>query len=189
MEYNFNIKYQKSKIKKNSGFTLIEAVMVISIIAILSVTGVFLMTYLIQNSVFIPNQLNCDMLASDAMDIMIEGDSQAKGLRFSRIFSTILPQDMTFINQDGQTIRYRLNANLLYRSINGVESQIPYYLPPGATFNTAQFSYFDSTQTATADPNNVRLVTVQLTAQTGGGAATLHSAVEDVGTVEASPPY
>ena len=102
-------------------FTLLELVIVIIIISIISVSGVWIMFNLIQGSVFIPNQLNMDMLAKQALDIMIDGDKQlsfllhtaeggARGLLFSRAITNIADNNLTFINQDNLTIAYRLDT-------------------------------------------------------------------------------
>lgn len=158
------------------GFTLIELIMVLAIIMILSVAGSFLMLYFVQNSVFIPNKLNMDMLASDALDIMIEGDGSAKGLRFSRSITTIQDNQVTFKNQDSQNISYRLDtiANTLYRSISGgPEVATPYYLTTGisiAGINNKLFTYYDTTDVQTSNPVNVRRIEINLMAKTGTGS-------------------
>lgn len=71
------------------GFTFIELIMVIAIIGILAGAGAWIMVYTVKNSVFIPNQLGMDKLATDALNVMVEGDAQAKGLRFSREITAI----------------------------------------------------------------------------------------------------
>ena len=163
--------------KRSHGFTLIELIMVMVIMGSLSVVGAGLMSYLIQHSVFIPNQLNMDMVASDALEIMIEGDDQAKGLRFSRVINAVQNNQVTFINQNNQTVRFRFETVTpplgLFRSINaGAEARIPYYLPQGVAFSAASsrmFTYYDASEAVTNNPANVRWVTVSLRAQTGDG--------------------
>ena len=134
------------------------------------------MGYFIQNSIFIPNKLNMDMLAEDSLRIMIEGDSQAKGLRFSRIINTIPNSNqITFINQDNQTISYRLDtgSNRLYRSIaSGTEALIPYYVTSGISVtgkNGTLFTCYDANDLTTSNPANVRRIVVTLIAKTGTG--------------------
>jgi prepilin-type N-terminal cleavage/methylation domain-containing protein len=158
------------------GFALTELVVVMILVAIISTAGAALMGYLIQNAAYIPNKINMDMLAFDALDIMIEGDSVAKGLRFSRAISAVAVNTVTFINQDSQTIRFRLDTvtHKLYRQINsGTEKVIPYYgsLNGLSVYPTATnlFTYYDANQAVTSTPANVRWVTLGLKAQTGDG--------------------
>ena len=178
MEYN-QIKFFISR-KRNSrkGFTLIELLMVTVIIALLAIPGAYLMLNFIKNSVYIPSQLNMDMLAADAFNIMIEGDGQAKGLRFSRVISNIQDYQVTFINQNNQTVRYRLDTTIdpspLYRSINGgTETLVPYYLPLAGVDlsgkNNKLFTYYDGNEVVTNNPANVRWITMTLIAKTGSG--------------------
>jgi len=158
-------------------FTLIELIMVIAIIGILSVTGAWIMTYFVRNSVYIPNQLNTDMVASDALKIVVEGDSNAKGLRFSQAVASITDNNQfTFTNQDGQSIRYRLDTGTsrLYRSINaGAEAQIPYYAGGNVSIAGqagAIFTYYDTNEAVTAVAANVRRIAINLIASTGSGS-------------------
>ena len=59
---------------QRNGFTIIELLIAIMILLVIGGGGAFLLVHFIQNAVFIPNQLNMDMLVADALDIMIEGD-------------------------------------------------------------------------------------------------------------------
>lgn len=173
---------------KKEGFTLIELVMVIVIIAVFSTSGAFLMLYLMQNSVFIPNKLNMDMVGQEALDIMIEGDGSAKGLRFSRAITTIAPYQVVFINQDSQSISYRLDSGTskLYRSISGApETLIPYYVTTGITItgkSGAMFTYYDAANLLTSNPANVRRIRISLIAKTGTGSYADWQAQADQGS-------
>lgn len=158
------------------GFTLIEAVMVIVIIGVLSVSGAFILVNLVQQAIFMPNQLNMNMVASQALDTMIEGDAGARGLRFSKSITSAGANQVVFNNQDGQSIGYRLDTGTakLYRSINGgAEALIPYYAGSGINLSGAGgqlFSYYDSSEASTSTPANVRRVKINLIAMTGSGS-------------------
>ncbi len=135
------------------------------------------MVFLVQNTVFLPNQLNMDMLAADALDIIVDGDAQAKGLRFSKEITAISGSQVEFINQDSQTIRYRLNqaTDRLERSVDGDPwSFIPYYQIAGVSLSTdsAQlFSFYDGAGAVTSVPEDVRRIVINnLVAQTGTGS-------------------
>ena len=183
MGYNQMQQFIHGKKKAACGFTFIELIMVMAIVAILSVPGAYLMSYLIQNSVFIPNKLNMDMLASDALDIMIEGDPQVKGLRFSQKITDAQNYQVTFVNQDGQTILYQLNTgtNKLYRQIlipgPGPLTLIPYYGGVSGLSitgkNSKLFTYRDANEavmTTPINPANVRRIEMTLIAKTGSGS-------------------
>ena len=158
-------------------FTLIELLMIIAIIGILAGSGAWLMSNTIKNSVFIPNQLNMDKLTKDALDIMIEGDNQAQGLRFSRIITAITANRIDFVDGGGKTVYFRLDTvgNKLYRSINGAaEVALPYYSGLAGIAITgkagALFTYYDSADAVTAVPANVRRIQMILIAKTGTGS-------------------
>lgn len=171
MDYN-----HRTGSPRRAGFTLVEFVVAMLCIGVLAVPAAYLMMHMVWDSVFIPNQLNMDMLVSDAFDIMIEGDSQAKGLRNSREITAVAAYQVTFINQDGQTISYRLDTagSKLYRSIDGAaEELIPYYATTGINLSGksgAVFRYYDGNEAVTATPANVRWITMTLIAMTGTGA-------------------
>lgn len=160
------------------GFTLTEVMMVILIIAVISLASSFIMIFIMRNSVFIPNQLNMDMISQEALDIMIEGDGSAKGLRFSRQITGAVANQVNFVNQDSKNIYYRLDTgtNKLYRSISGgPDSLIPYYTVNGINIsgkNNALFTYYDSTNAVTNTPANVRRIQIVLIAKTGSGSYT-----------------
>lgn len=154
-----------------------EAVMFMLIIAVLAGATAWIMAYTVQNSVFIPNQLNMDKLANDALNIMIEGDDQAKGLRFSRVVSAIAVNQLTFTNQDGVVVVYRWDtaANKLYRKIGALaEAVIPSYFSntTGVTLSGksgALFTYYDSAEAVTAAAADVRRIRIILIAKSGTG--------------------
>lgn len=151
--------------------------MLILIIAVLAASTSWLMALTVKNSVFIPNQLNTDKLASDALNIMIEGDDQAKGLRFAKVVSAIAANQVTFTNQDGTVIIYRWDtvANKLYRKIGAAaEALIPSYSSNTATLTLSGksgtlFTYYDSAEAITATAANVRRIGLILIAKSGSG--------------------
>lgn len=167
--------YNQPKLEYSRGFTLIELIMVIAIIGVLAFSGGWLMMHFVRDSVFLSNQLNMDMLATDALNVMIEGDSQAKGLRFSRQITAIADTQLTFLNQDGQTINYRLDTatGQLYRAINGgAEVVMPLYLKAGIRIlgkGGKLFLFYDSNEVLTVVPAQVRWVSLMLIAQSGTG--------------------
>ncbi|HPB69125.1 MAG TPA: type II secretion system protein, partial [Candidatus Omnitrophota bacterium] len=165
----------KWEYNRGNGFTLIELIMVIVIVGILAVPAAYIMMHFVQNTVYLPGQMTTDMILERIQDVVIEGDATAKGLRFSRAMSSIADNDLTFVNQDGDTVRYRLDTGTgnLYRSINsGTEVLVPYYLPSGVTIsglNGALFTYYNGAEAETATVQDVRWISVGLTVKDGAG--------------------
>lgn len=151
-----------------------ELVMVIIIIGVLSGTSAWIMFYTVKNSVFIPNQLNIDKLVNDALNIMVEGDSQARGLRFSRVMNTpFSATQVDFVNQDNLRVIFRLAANKLERSLNGGGSwaNIPGYSPAsGLNLSGTLFTYYNASEGSPLTAQDVRRIKINLIAKTGTGA-------------------
>ena len=151
--------------------------MVIAIIGVLAGAGAWIMVYTVKNSVFVPNQMNMDKLANDALDIMIEGDGQTHGLRFARVISAIASNQVTFINQDSVTIIYRWDTGLnkLYRKIGtAAEVVMPAYASTLASVTLSGksgtlFTYYDANEAVTATAANVRRIRMILIAKSGTG--------------------
>jgi len=161
---------------KKSGFSIIELIMSMVIIGILSVTGVSIMLYLVQNSVFIPNKLNMDMLGSEVLDNIIEGIPADRGLRFSRSISIAEDNRVIFKNQNSQEVIYNLDVNTgkLYRSIAGGPYVLfPYYSFSGVKLagkNNKLFTYYDALDAEVSNPADVRRIKITLVAKTGSGS-------------------
>ena len=167
--------------KRQKGFTLIELIMTMTILLIISVAGVYFFYNLIQHTIYIPNQLNMNMVASRAMDIMIEGDENAKGLRFSKQITDISANQISFNSQDDTLglIVYRLDTptHKLYRSVGnvngGAESLIPYFVTAGIDIygkTNVLFTFYDVNNALTAVPDNVRRIDISIIAQNGSGS-------------------
>lgn len=159
-----------------SAFTLVELIMVMAIIGLLAFPGTLLMVNLMHNSVFIPNKMNMDMIAEEALNTMIEGDSRAGGLRFSKAITKAQDNQITFINQDNQSITYRLDtaANMLYRKIDAnPEEPLIYYASSAIDINgklNRLFSYYDANESNTNDPALVRRLKITLISKIGSGS-------------------
>jgi len=162
--------------ERRVGFTFIELTTAIAIIGIISAAGASLMLFLAQNSIFIPNKLNVEMLGHDLLEIMIEGYQQAKGLRFSTAVATAANNNIKFQNADGKTVEFFWDSGnkKIYISINnGARAVIPYYLPDGIYIEQKDsnpiFTYYDVNEFATSNPTAVRRVKIEFRVRSGSG--------------------
>lgn len=167
----------KKRFLSLTGFTLIELVMVILITSLLSVAGVHIMQFVIRNSFYLPNQVQADLVAAEALEIIVEGDSTAHGLRFCKAVTTAAANQVIVTNQDDQAISYRLDtvAGKLYRKIGlAAEVMIPYFMASDMELSGvggSLFTYFDSADAVTVIPANVRRINIDLMAQNGTGSS------------------
>ena len=166
--------------KNAQGFTLIEIVMTVLIASVLSMAGYHLMQFTIRNTFFLPHQVQADLVAADALEIIAEGDSQAEGLRFCKAVTTANANQVVVTNQNNQTITYSLSGGILSRTIApGAAVMIPYFMATnmtisGAGTGGALFTYFyaaDATPGSPVVPANVCRIQIDLIAQNGTGNA------------------
>jgi prepilin-type N-terminal cleavage/methylation domain-containing protein len=190
------LEYKQQKRKIQRAFTLVELVMVIMILGVLSSAGVYVMLPLIQNFIFMPNKLSAQMALSDAVDLMIDGDTRAKGLRSCRAITRVRRTRVDFINQDNQTVIYSFDSSTqrMRRSINGgsYENFPTYVSSAGVNFRSVGntvFTYYDVNEGSTSSPAAVRLIRITLTSQTGNGSYASWQGSSQVDTMIAVKPY
>lgn len=149
-------------------FSLVELIMVISIIGILATMGSWLMVFLVDNFINLPTSLNLNMIISDTLEIICEGDAKAGGLRFARDVLQSAANRVRFIDKDGNDILITGYHSQPVRSINsGSLELIPYYIPSSFTVvgkNGKAFEYYDRYGNITADPLQVKRVDIRLIA-------------------------
>ncbi|MCX5701196.1 MAG: type II secretion system protein [Candidatus Omnitrophica bacterium] len=174
--------------KKNKGFTLIELVILMLIIGILAAVGSSIIISVVQNAMYASKTLNMDMLAQDALDIIIDGDNLAKGLRFSTVTLPAVPgasgNTVTYTYTDSilHTVTITLNTvtHTLTRQIDGgAVNAFPYYASssgiefyPGLNgflffFRTADIGAGEGIPSLASQ---VRRIEVNLVARTGSGS-------------------
>ena len=166
------------RITGKKAFSLIEFAIVIVIAAIIAAVGTAVLTFSIQNLVYTPNRLNMDMIAQEAIDAIVDGDINAKGLRFSRQITAVAANTVTYVGQDSKTVIITLDTgtNKLTRTINAVaDSNFLYYTASSSINitvgrNGALFLYYDSAGSITSTPANVRRIEVNLIAKTQTGS-------------------
>jgi len=157
--------------KSIQGFTLIELIMIILLTSILAMSGYHVMNFVVRNTFFLPNQVQADLVAAEALEIIVEGDDQAKGLRFCKAVTTAGANQVVVTNQDDQTITYSLSGGSLFRTIDpGAAVMIPYFKAGDMTLSGV-FTYYDAAEAVTAVPANVRRIKIDLMAQNGAGSS------------------
>jgi len=166
--------------KSIKGFTLVELVMVVVLLGVLSMAGYHIMTFSIQHSFYLPHQLEADLAAAEALEIMVEGDSATvRGLRFCSAVTAIAANQVNVTDQDGAALQFRLDTGTgkLYRKIGttGAETLAPYFMPNSVIFSGggtggALFTYYDSADVVTADYTLVRRIQIDLIATQGSGS-------------------
>ncbi len=159
--------------KDKKGFSIIELVMVIAILGILTVVGGSMVIFVTQDLIYSSNVLNMDMLANDAMDKIIYGDSLAKGLLFCQQITASTDNSVTFVDQNGKTVIITLNTgtNKITRTINGsADNNFLYYssssniaLTVGR--NAKMFTYYDANEAVTTTAASVRRVEINFIAK------------------------
>ncbi len=168
-----------------AGFTLIELVMIILITSVLSLAGVHIMQFVVRNSFYLPNQVQADLVAAEALELIVEGDNQAEGLRFCKTvtIATATQVQMTRVllpTANIQTIIYDLSGGILTRKIDaGAATPIPYFKAAdmaisGGGVGGALFTYYDVSDNLLTQPvtaANVRRININLIAQNGTGSS------------------
>ncbi len=164
---------------KNSAFTLIELITVIVIITIIAGVTSAIVLFFMKNTIFLPSQMNVQQAADVAMDIIIEGDDKAKGLRFASETTSAKADFIRFTNFDDQDIRYRIRKDRLQRRIGNKPWEIiPYYAADNLRVTrqgNRLFDYFiidkkgNEKKVGSPNPDDVRRIKINLRALSGTG--------------------
>ncbi len=133
--------------KRDSGFSLIELVVTISIVAILAGATTGIVISLMQIFVYSPREMKAKAIAHDVIETMTEGITQKRGMRYAMQIQDASPTQFTYTfgypgGADERNIRFRWDsaAKKIYLSytdfgdpVNGPqppyisEESIPYY--------------------------------------------------------------
>jgi prepilin-type N-terminal cleavage/methylation domain-containing protein len=155
------------------GFTLIEAIVVIVIAAVLAAIGATVMSRGFQNY-FLAREL-----ARDSAQGTLALERMTRELRRVRTPTAAdltigVPGQITFVDADGDTIVYALGGGNLTRSENGGAAQ-----PLAANASALTFSYLQNDgQTAAGAPAQVWYITVALTVSSQNATTTFRGTVK-----------
>ncbi len=168
-------------INKKRSFSLIEVVITILALTIIGATTAAFFTPMINLYFYSPSQLMVDNTAQELLNILIEGDNQAKGLRFTKSITTADEDSLTFINQDGDTVIYRWDSldSRVYRKINSqAEVLVPssYYgdiTVKGESSDSEIFQYYDAVPSKlsvpAADETAIEAIRIEIIFEAGSG--------------------
>lgn len=160
------------------GFTLAELLVVVAILGVM-LTGLLAVQMQGQQAYLIgSHRVEAQQNGRVALELMV------RELRSATVVTTIpSATDLTFVDENGTTIRYSLAGAVINRTAGGVATPL---IGGVVTFNLTYFSAFNgatNTGTTTADNTQVRLVRVQLVTGTEESVAS-YSASNQRSTVE-----
>lgn len=167
--------------KRSPGFTLPELIVIITLVAVIAAVAVTVFISLIRLFVLIPKETRVRLIASQIQDIMLEGDGEARGLRFASSLSTVDGNEVAFgyETEGGEAVsvafRWDSDAEKIYRQVDeGGEVAIPYDFGSEVGVKTkdaapAVFTYFDENGQSTTIPASVERIEVNFSVETGSG--------------------
>ena len=149
--------------------TLIELIMTMIIVGILAGTSSYLLVAFADQSVYLPLSFEMAQAADEAMDLILEGDATAGGLRYARSIKSTRAQFLRYTDQDGRDVRIRFRKKKGYfqRSVDGAAWQnFPSFYNPDLRLvpivgTTRVFWYYNQNFKKTKRPNRVRFVRVE----------------------------
>ena len=141
--------------KDKRGATLIELIVTATIVSIIAAATAGIVIYLMQLFIYIPKEIKAKNIANDLIEIMVEGKSQLRGMRYAVQVQDASSAQFTYTfgypgGADKRNMRFRWDsgAEKVYRSctafgdaINGPqppygsEELIPYDAGSGISIN------------------------------------------------------
>lgn len=153
-------------LRNQRGFTLTELLIAMALLGMI-LSGVFaLQQQGMQSYLMGASRVEVQQNARTSLELIV------RELRSAQAVTAVGGAgDMTFLDQNGTTVRYQLVGSMLNRSANGV----PAALVGGV--QTVTFTYYSAfnpatnTGTVTAVPDNVRVVRIQIMTGSERGAS------------------
>jgi len=179
-------------IKNKKSVTLIELVILIVLVAIIGATIAGTIIFFVQLFLYSPRQLDTQKIGQELLYTMIEGNEDARGIRYARSiidasavrFSYIYGYPVSPLDEE-PAVRFKWNdadSHIYQRtSTDGGSSwtpltEIPYYISDTVTIDGRQtpsviFTYkeADDTDWDSGDVDDIRRVIIDITIKTGTG--------------------
>ena len=148
------------------GFTLTELVVVMAVLGLV-LAGVFAIQHQgTQSYLMGASRVEVQQNARTALELMV------RELRSAQTLTVVGgPGDVTFVDQNGVTVRYQLVGTTLNRSANGVPAAL---IGGVQTLTFTYYSAFDAstnTGTVTAVPGSVRVIRIAIITGSERGAS------------------
>ncbi|NQT94992.1 MAG: prepilin-type N-terminal cleavage/methylation domain-containing protein [Candidatus Omnitrophica bacterium] len=180
--------------KNKKAFSIIELIMTILILAVIASASAAFFIPTINLLFYSPSQLMVDQFSEEIIDILIEGDSKAKGLRFAKSITSADEDEITFVNADNDTIIYRwdVTEEKIYRNINAAgEELIPYSYYGGISIkgqasDAEIFKYYNSTPSQLSAPvgteTSIESIRINVVMQSGSGSVKANQGRVEIST-------
>jgi prepilin-type N-terminal cleavage/methylation domain-containing protein len=173
-------------LRDQRGFSLAELMIAVAIIGVV-MAGVFVLQRQAQQAYLLgSNRVETQQNARVAVDLM------TRELRSAQSVTTLTSAtDMTFVDQNGDTIRYALSSGTLNRTVNGVTTALIGGVQSLAMTYYSVYDVYTATYTTTTAPSAVRVVKIYVLTKTEestatGMAADQHAVMESTVKLRAS---
>ncbi|HEV8437774.1 MAG TPA: prepilin-type N-terminal cleavage/methylation domain-containing protein [Methylomirabilota bacterium] len=154
----------RERIGNQRGFTLTELIVVAAVIAMV-MAGVFLLQQSGQQAYLLgSNRVETQQNARVALDMM------TRELRSATSITTVgSTTDLTFVDQNGQTIRYVMLGTNLLRTADGVTRTLIGGVETLTMTCYAVYDVYNGTYTTTSTPTQVKVVKISVKTKTEEG--------------------
>ena len=186
-------------VKTKKAATFIELIVTMLILTIIGSASVAFFVPVANILFYSPSQLMVDQTAQELISILVEGDNQAKGLRFTKSITIADKDYIIFETWDNDIVQYKWDATekRIYRKINRQgEALVPasYYLVPasyygditviGQSSDAEIFQYYDVSASKlsvpVSDETDIEAIRMDLTLVAGSGIVKEHKGRIDV---------
>lgn len=150
-------------IKNKIAATLVELIITMVVVGIISVSAAAFFIPMANLFFYLPSQLMVEQTAQTVIDIIVEGDRDAEGLRYAKSIESADEDELTFVTSGGDTVNYSWDATerRIYRNINiQGERLIPYsyyggIIVKGASSDSEIFQYYNSSASKMQAPVSI----------------------------------